>query len=72
MAYKFTLDGFGRISGASYEDSDQIFYDYNTEGDLGLVRHGDLITRYYYDFQGELIGVLERNIMKCLDKEKET
>lgn len=57
VAYKFTLDGFGRISGASYEDSDQIFYNYNTEGDLGLVRHGDLITRYYYDFQGELRGV---------------
>ena len=53
----YTYDSFGRVSGASYEDGDQILYDYNAEGNLGLVRYGNRTTRFYYDFQGELRGV---------------
>ncbi len=56
----YSYDSFGRVKTETYTDdqrSDQICYDYNTEGDLGLVRYGTRKTRYYYDFQGELRGI---------------
>ena len=53
----YTYDDFGRVKSAVYEDNEEALYDYNSEGDLGLVRYGNETVRYYYDFQGELRGI---------------
>ncbi len=53
----YSYDDFGRVKSTAWEDNEEVSYDYNAEGDLGLVRMGGRTIRYYYDFQGELRGV---------------